>query len=151
VPKPPPPGHPFWRVFGVVTRANVLLLRASRGRLGGRMGRMGILVLHHVGRRSGKRRETPLNFLEDGGRLVVIASKGGVDAHPAWFHNLVAHPEAEAELPGGERRAVRARVASGEERERLWSLAVAAYRPYADYQSHTEREIPVVVLEPRAD
>lgn len=89
-----------------------------------------------------------LIYLDDDPDLVVVASKGGTDTHPAWFHNLMAMPETEVELPGGARRRVRPRVADGAERERLWARLVQIYRPYAAYATYTEREIPVVVLEP---
>ena len=149
MPKPPPPESPFWKVFGFFTTINKHVFRLTKGRVGGTFPgtKVRILILHHVGRKSGKKRETPLNYVADGDKIAIIASKGGVDRHPAWFHNLVANPETEVELPGGERRRVRARVAEGEEREQLWQRAVAVYRPYEDYQSYTERQIPVVVLD----
>jgi deazaflavin-dependent oxidoreductase (nitroreductase family) len=83
------------------------------------------------------------------GGIAIIASKGGNPKHPAWFHNLKAHPDTKIELPGGEVREVRARVAEGEEREQWWQRAVAAYGPYEEYQSYTDRQIPVVLLEKR--
>ena len=79
----------------------------------------------------------------------MIASKGGFPSHPAWFHNLRANPDTTVQV-GSERRPVHARLAGPEERERLWPLAVAAYPGYEDYRARTEREIPVVVLEPRS-
>ena len=110
-----------------------------------------ILLLHHVGAKSGTKRVSPLIFVPDadgdGDAIAIVASKGGVDKHPAWYHNLRAHPETEVELPGEGRRRVRARVLEGEERERWWSKAVAVYKPYAEYQTYTERQIPVVLLE----
>ena len=151
MPKPPPPESPFWKAFNAMGALNVRLFRLTKGRIGGSFpfsGGARILVLHHVGRKSGTRRESPLIYVEDGDRLAIIASKGGVDRHPAWFHNLMASPETVVELPGGERRRVRARVAEGEERERWWRRAVDAYRPYESYQSYTDRQIPVVLLEP---
>ena len=126
------------------------LFRASGGRLGGTLGGIRVLFLHHVGARTGTRRISPLLYVEDGERLGVIASKGGHPRHPAWFHNLIAHPDTEVELPGGERRRVRARVAEGEERERLWQKAVAVWPDYEGYQGRSRgRLIPVVVLDPR--
>jgi deazaflavin-dependent oxidoreductase (nitroreductase family) len=143
--KPPPASSPFWKLFEVVTRVNVVLFRATGGRIGGRIGKVRILLLHHVGRRSGVERVSPLLYLADGDDLVVVASKGGVDSHPAWFHNVTAHPNTTVEL-GSERRAVVARVASDEERARLWPLVVDVYAPYESYQGHTERTIPLVIL-----
>lgn len=146
----PQADSPVWKVVAVVTKLHVLAMRASRGRIGGRLGRSKVLVLHHVGRRSGDARETPLFYGQDGDQLVLIASKGGVEKHPAWFHNLMAMDAADVELPGGARRRVRPRIAEGAERERLWRLMSADYPTYDDYQRQTERRIPVVVLEPAA-
>ncbi len=152
MPEPPPLDHPFWKAWNVFTALNVRLFRLSGGRLGKRIpgpGRATILILHHVGRKSGQRRESPVYYVADGDQLAVIASKGGVDKHPAWFHNLMAAPETLVELSGGEKRRVRARRAEGAERERWWRLAVDAYPPYEDYQRYAgSREIPVVVLDP---
>jgi deazaflavin-dependent oxidoreductase (nitroreductase family) len=149
MPKPPPADSRFWKLFGVATKANTALFRATNGRVGGRIGKAPVLLLHHTGAKSGTRRVTPLIYLTDGENLVVVASKGGVDKHPAWLHNLRAHPETEVELPRQGRRAVRAREAGDEERERLWPLLDRVYPPYRDYRSYTERVIPLVVLEPR--
>ena len=148
MPKPPPPDSPFWKLWEGMTRVNIALFRATGGRLGGSIGKARILLLHHTGRRSGQDRVSPLIYLQDGANVVVVASKGGVDKHPAWFHNLVAMESTEVELPGRERRRVRPRVAEGEERERLWPRLVGIYRPYESYATYTDRQIPVVVLEP---
>ena len=107
-----------------------------------------VLLLHHVGRRSGEARVAPLIYLRDGDDLVVVGSMGGTPKDPAWVHNLRAAPDTEVELRG-ERRAVRARVADAEERERLWPRLVEHYPGFATYQARTEREIPVVILAPR--
>ena len=150
MPKPPPPESSFWKLWEGFTRLNIALFRATGGRLGGRLPgtKARICILHHVGRKSGARRQSPLIYLEDGSNVVVVASKGGVDKHPAWFHNVMAMDATEVELPGGGRRTVRPRVAAGEERARLWPALVGIYKPYADYATYTTREIPVVVLEP---
>jgi deazaflavin-dependent oxidoreductase (nitroreductase family) len=108
-----------------------------------------MLLLDHVGARSGQRRTNPLAYIEDGKDLVIVASKGGAPRHPAWFHNVRAHPDTTVQV-GARRVAVRARVATADERSRLWPIVVAAYGGYADYQQRTEREIPLVILEPRA-
>ena len=132
-----------------MARFNTFLFRRTRGRVGGTFfGGAPVLLLHHVGRRSGEARVSPLIFLDDGPRLVIVGSKGGTDTHPAWFHNLMAMSETEVELPGGTRRRVTPRVAQGAERAALWERLVGIYRPYATYATHTEREIPVIVLEP---
>ncbi len=149
MPKPPPPSSPFWKAWEALTRVNIALFRASGGRVGAKMPGYGspILLLHHVGAKSGRRRVSPLIYFPDGDDLVIVASKGGVDRHPAWFHNLRANPETDVEVPHQGRRRVRARVAAADERERLWPSAVAVYKPYAEYQTYTERQIPLVVLE----
>ena len=111
-----------------------------------RRGEPPILLLDTVGARSGTKRTTPLAYVEDGDDVAIIASKGGHPKHPAWFHNLLAHPDTTVQI-GREHRAVHARVANTEERGRLWPKAVAAWGDYSNYQERTEREIPVVVLE----
>jgi F420H(2)-dependent quinone reductase len=122
------------------------LYRLTGGKAGGRMWNVPVLLLSVTGRKSGKRRTTPLLYGRDGDNLVLIASKGGDPRHPAWYLNLRGQ-EAEVQL-GRERRRVRARDAEAEERERLWGEMVALYPPYAEYQQRTTRRIPVVVLEP---
>ena len=137
-----------WRVLNELISVHTLAYRLSRGLVGHRFP-IGppFLLLDHRGAKSGKARTSPLLYVEDGDNLVIVASKGGHPRHPAWFHNLRAHPETEVEVPREGRRRVRARVASDEERERLWPRAVALYKPYAAYEAHTERKIPLVVLE----
>jgi deazaflavin-dependent oxidoreductase (nitroreductase family) len=107
-----------------------------------------MLLLDHVGAKSAALRTTPLLYVEDGEDLVLIASKGGFRQNPAWFHNLIANPDTTVQV-GSERRPVHARVAAPEERDRLWKLAVEGYPGYEDYRARTDREIPLVVLEPR--
>ncbi len=104
-----------------------------------------ILLLTTVGRSSGEPRTTPLIHRIDGERWIVVASKGGAPAHPSWYENLLANPEASIEVRD-ETVPVRASTAEGEERARLWSLMTEAWPAYDDYQANTEREIPVVVL-----
>ena len=123
--------------------------RATGGRIGHHFpGAPPSLLLEHVGAKSGTKRTTPLTYLADGEDLVLVASKGGNPRNPAWFHNLRAHPHVEVQV-GSERRPVRARVASPQERKRLWPKVVAIYGGYAGYQERTEREIPLLILEPR--
>jgi deazaflavin-dependent oxidoreductase (nitroreductase family) len=137
---------PFWnRLVGV----HVALYRATGGRIGHRMiGAPPMLLLDHTGARSGVRRTTALAYMEDGDALVVVASKGGHPQHPAWYHNLRSNPDTTAQI-GSERRPVRARVATPEERGRLWPRIVDAYGGFASYQQRTEREIPLVILDRR--
>jgi deazaflavin-dependent oxidoreductase (nitroreductase family) len=139
----------IWPVLDKVMRAHVILYRATNGLIGKRFpGVPRMLLLDHLGAKTGKRRTSALAYIEDGRNLVLIASKGGYPQHPAWLHNLNAHPEVTVQV-GRERRRVRARVASREERKRLWPEAVKAHANYATYQERTGREIPVVILEPR--
>ncbi len=130
----------------VMSGINTALYRLTGGKVGGRMGKAPILLLTVAGRKTGKRRTTPLLYGRDGDNFVVIASKGGAPQHPAWYLNLKGQ-EAEI-LVGRKRQRVRAREAEGEERERLWALMVSLYRAYDSYQKKTERRIPVVVLAP---
>ena len=142
----PPGGQTAaWRAF---QGSHLALFRATGGRIGGRLGGVRILLLHHVGRKSGAQRVSPLLYVEDGERIAIIASKGGHVRHPAWFHNLMASPDTQVELAGGTRR-VHARVAEGEERARLWQKAASVWPDYNRYKQRTDREIPVVVLDPR--
>ncbi|MEZ0581335.1 nitroreductase/quinone reductase family protein [Nocardioides sp. MH1] len=137
-------------------RAHVPVFRLTNGRIGSKW-RIGAgwkkpvptLLLNHVGRKSGTRFTTPLLYLADGPRLVVVASQGGLPKNPQWFHNLVASPETTVELRGERSRAVRARVATPEERTALWPRLVDLYADFESYQAWTDREIPVVVLDPR--
>jgi len=109
-----------------------------------------MLLLDHVGAKSGTKRTAPLLYVPDGDDVFIVASKGGFPKHPAWYHNLMANPDTEVQIRG-ERRPVHARVATPEERERLWPMAVKSYRGYADYQARSKgREIPLVVLERRS-
>jgi F420H(2)-dependent quinone reductase len=110
-------------------------------------GRGRMLLLDHVGAKSGTLRTSPLLYVPDGENLVLVASKGGFPKNPAWFHNLRANPVTYVQV-GAERRGVRARVATPEERPRLWGLAVAVWPGYDDYRARADREIPLVVLEP---
>jgi F420H(2)-dependent quinone reductase len=139
-----------WPLLHRAIGAHTLAYRATRGLVGHRIPglRAPILLLEHVGARSGRRRTSPLLYIPDGESYAIVASKGGHPRNPAWYHNLLAHPEVTVQV-GSARKPVRARVASGEERERLWRRAVDLYPPYAAYQERTERRIPLVVLEPR--
>jgi len=128
---------------------HVELYRHTRGLIGHRVPfAPPMLLLDHVGARSGRRRTSPLAYVRDGESYVVIASKGGHPRNPGWFHNLRAHPDTTIQV-GAAKHAVRARVATPVERERLWPRAVEAWGPYESYQRRTKRQIPLVILEPR--
>ena len=138
-----------WPVLDRLMRVHVAAYRATGGLIGHRVPLLPpMLLLDHVGARTGLRRTSALAYVRDGSDLVLIASKGGHPKHPAWYHNLRANPHVTVHV-GSERRAVRARTATAEERRRLWPQAVKAYGGYACYQARTAREIPVVILEPR--
>jgi len=138
-----------WRLFYLGTDVHTLLYRLSRGLVGHRMpGMPAMLLLDHVGAKSGKARTTPLVYIEDGDAFVIVASKGGHPKHPAWFHNLRANPATTIQV-GSRRIPVTARVATDAERERLWPEVVRAYSGYEGYQRRTDRKIPLVMLEPR--
>jgi deazaflavin-dependent oxidoreductase (nitroreductase family) len=127
------------------------LYRASGGRLGHTVPGtpIRILLLDHVGAKSGTKRTSPLFYVRDGKNVVIVASKGGFPKNPAWFYNLKANPDTKVQI-GAEHREVRARVAKPEERDRLWTMAVKAYNGYEDYAARSKgREIPLVILEPR--
>ena len=137
-----------WPVLRQLMRGHAMLYRASGGRIGARMpGLPQMLLLDHVGAKSGTRRTSPLLYASDGENLVIVASKGGHPKNPAWYHNLLAHPDTTVQV-GGEHRDVHARVARDPERGQLWPLVVLVYPTYDSYQRRTDRQIPLVVLEP---
>jgi deazaflavin-dependent oxidoreductase (nitroreductase family) len=144
--KPPRPGSPLWQLLNVYSNINVLLYRLTGGRVGGRMGRAPVLLLHHVGRKSEIARVTPVLFLADGTRLVIVGSKGGASKHPAWFGNLMAHPNTTVEV-ARRRIPVRARLASETEHAEYWPRLVEMYPSYSVYQERTDRSLPIVLLE----
>jgi deazaflavin-dependent oxidoreductase (nitroreductase family) len=106
------------------------------------------LLLDHVGAKSGTKRTSPLTYLRDGDDFVIVASKGGHPSNPGWFYNLRVNPDTTIQV-GSKRRPVHAREANPEERTRLWPKVVEIYSGYAGYQKRTDREIPLVILEPR--
>jgi F420H(2)-dependent quinone reductase len=138
-----------WPLLRFVIKGHTALYRATNGLIGHRTpGAPPIVLLDHVGAKSGTKRTAPLVYGEDGENLVLVASKGGYPKHPAWFHNLKANPDTTVQL-GSRRYAVHAREAEGEEYERLWKLMVGVYGGYENYRRRTERRIPLIVLEPR--
>ena len=133
-------------------RVHVALYRLSSGRIGGRMPGfpwVPIVLVDHVGARTGKSRTSPLMCATRDGVVAVAASKAGQPTHPAWFHNLMAHPDTTIQI-AAERRPVRARIADDEERAEWWPRLVAMYPGYEAFQQLAgARTIPVVLLEPR--
>lgn len=125
------------------------LLWFSGGRIGWTAGSMPVLELTTTGRKSGQPRSVMLTSpIQEGDSIVIVASRGGDDRHPAWFLNLRDNPSVEVAFKGGKKRPMTARVATPQERARLWPGVTAKYKNYAGYQSKTEREIPLVLLEP---
>jgi deazaflavin-dependent oxidoreductase (nitroreductase family) len=130
-----------------VTGLHARVYRLTGGRLGRSMGAAEAVLLTTTGRKSGAARTTPLTVVPDGDRLVLIASNGGAQKHPDWYLNLLSDPSVTIQR-GGTVTAMRARTAGPEERATLWAKAVSIYGGYAQYQTKTEREIPVVICEP---
>jgi deazaflavin-dependent oxidoreductase (nitroreductase family) len=121
--------------------------RANGGEVGGPFEGASLLLLHHRGAKSGQERINPLVYLPDGERYLVFASKGGAPTHPAWYHNLLAHPEVTIEV-GTETIKARAEEVKGEERDRLYAAQAARLPSFAEYEQKTDRVIPVVALTP---
>jgi deazaflavin-dependent oxidoreductase (nitroreductase family) len=121
--------------------------RANDGRVGGPVEGSTLLLLHHVGAKSGKDRINPLVYSRDGDRYVVFASKAGAPTNPDWYHNLKAHPDVRIEV-GTDTIEARAEEATGEDRDRLFRTQAERSPQFAEYQSNTERVIPVMVLTP---
>jgi deazaflavin-dependent oxidoreductase (nitroreductase family) len=136
----------LWPILGPLMRGHAAVYQATGGRLGGRIpGLPALLLLDHVGARSGTQRTTPLVYMPVGDDFLVVASKGGHPRHPGWLFNLRANPDTDVQI-GRDRVAVRAREAEGDERDRLWPRA-AEYNPaWGRYRERTSREIPLVVL-----
>lgn len=143
------------KIFKYAGRAHVRVYRLTNGRIGGKW-RIGAgwkkpvptLLLDHVGRKSGNRFTTPLLYLLDGPNVVIVASQGGLPKNPQWYGNLMANPETRVQIKA-EKRDVRARTADAEERAAVWPKLVDLYADFDNYQAWTDREIPVVLLEPR--
>lgn len=120
--------------------------RANGGKVGGPFEGAPLLLLHTVGARSGQQRVNPVMYQQVAGGYAVFASKGGAPVNPDWYHNLLAHPHVQAEIGTGTVDLL-ARVAEGEERERIWAAQKAAHPGFANYERGTSRQIPVIVLE----
>jgi len=136
-------------VLKAMNRLHWGVLKISGGRVGGRVAKMPVLELTTTGRVSRRPRSVMLTSpVQEGNVIVVVASRGGDDRNPDWFLNLRDVPDVQVALAGAPKQAMRARVASPDERVALWPQVVAAYMGYAGYQAKTEREIPLVLLEP---
>ena len=136
-----------WPVLRHLIGGHTAVYRATRGLVGHHVpGAPPMLLLDHVGAKSGKVRTTPLAYLRDGENVVLVASKGGAPEHPAWYLNMQAQDEVGVQIKG-DRFKARPRDAEGEERERLWNALTEVWPDYDEYQKKTDREIPIVVLE----
>jgi F420H(2)-dependent quinone reductase len=129
------------------TRANAFVLQLSNGRLGNRMGKQSVLLLHTVGRKSGKPYATPLSYYRDGGNYLVVASNWGKDEPPDWFRNLMQRPRTTIQVQGAALQ-VEAHPAEGEDYPRLWALVTRKNSQYIEYQKGMTRQIPIVILTP---
>ena len=134
------------RAWHHLTQAHVQTYRLSGGRVGRSFRGRPVCLVDHVGRKSGKKHTSPLIYARDGDDLLIVASNGGSRKDPLWWLNLKEHPETIVQV-GSEQRAVRARQATPEEKQRLWPVVVDVYAPYEEYQRKTDRDIPVIVLE----
>ena len=135
-------------LFKLGTSFHEAVFRASDGRVFGRAGGMPVVMLTTTGRKSGKKRNTMLTApIADDDKIVLVASYGGDPRHPAWFLNLRDNPDVEIVMRGRS-GPMKARVASPQEKDELWPRVTSKYRGYAGYQKRTDRDIPVVILEP---
>ena len=134
--------------FKTMNRIHRTIMTLGGGKLGWTAGKMPALELTTTGRKSGQQRASMLTSpWQDGDTLAIVASAGGNDGHPAWFLNLRDNPSVTVRDQAGT-RAMTARITAGDERSVLWDQITSKYKNYADYQSKTDREIPVVLLEP---
>lgn len=138
-------------VLKLMNATHRALLAATGGKVGWSFSGMPVVELTTTGRKSGLPRKTMLTSpYQDGPKLVVVASRGGDDRHPAWYYNLVANPEVTASVGGQPAQKMRAEVLEPAERDRLWAIIAAKYRNYAGYQKRTTRTIPLVMLHPES-
>lgn len=138
------PSDLYLKTGNVVHR---VILGITRGRVGWRLGSMPVLELTTIGRKSGVSRSVMLTSpLQENNAIVIVASRGGDDQHPAWFLNLRDNPQVDVAYMGKPKRKMTARIATDVERQRMWPLVTASYKGYAGYQTKTTREIPLVIL-----
>ena len=137
------------QIAKIVNTLHRSLFEATKGRVGGRIMGMPALILHTTGRKTGKPRATMLTApIREGDTLVIVGSYGGDDREPLWTRNVRANPDVEVTIDGAT-RPMRGRIASSDERAELWPRVTSSYKGYAGYQTNTEREIPLIILEPR--
>jgi deazaflavin-dependent oxidoreductase (nitroreductase family) len=126
---------------------NTLLIRISKGRIGGKLGTQTILILNTVGRRSGQPRSIPIAYFFHEGKYLIVESNWGKDYHADWYFNLQKNPQASIEV-NGQKINVNASFADGDEYDRLWDYVTKKHAPYLEYQKMTKRKIPIAVLQP---
>ncbi len=131
----------------LLTTINVFVYQATNGHLGSKLGRQSILLLHTLGRKSGKDHITSLAYYREGETYLVVGSNWGKESQPAWFHNLLQHPDTIIQV-GPKKIAVSARQAQGDEYQRLWKKVTSQYNQYIDYQKQIKRRIPIIILTP---
>jgi deazaflavin-dependent oxidoreductase (nitroreductase family) len=135
--------------FKAMNAVHRVVLKASGGRVGWETGGMPALELTTIGRKSGKAHAVMLTSpVQEGDTVVVVASRGGDDRNPAWFLNLRDKPDVEVAYNGGAKKPMKAKIADADERARLWPQVATEQKRYAGYQSKTDREIPLVLLQP---
>ncbi len=136
-------------VIKVMSRLTTRLYRLTNGRIGGKFLKgTDVVLVTTTGRRSGEPRTVPLLFMEDGADLILVASQGGMPSNPAWYYNVIEHPEVTVNRRGVETEMIACEV-DATERTGLWPRLVAMYADFTDYQERTERTIPVIRLSPR--
>jgi F420H(2)-dependent quinone reductase len=155
--RPPGLDHPIVpKLMRLYSHAHVWVYRKTGGRLGNKW-RVGaafprgvpVLLLTTIGRKSGQPKTTPILYMEDGERVIIVGSQGGMRNHPQWYLNLIENPDVAVQI-GSRVRKMRAHIADSQEHAALWPRLVALYADYATYQAWTDRVIPVVILEPTA-
>jgi F420H(2)-dependent quinone reductase len=134
-------------MFKLFMAFQMFMYRLTGGKNGGTFRGFKVLLLTTTGRKSGKRRTTPVGYIQDGDRYVIMGSNGGQDTHPGWYHNLKANPQVEIQVMARRMKAV-ASDAQGEERARLWDDFMRQNTVFADYPNQTRRELPLVILTP---
>lgn len=134
-------------MFKVILKIAVFLYNVSGGRIGGKLGKLPVLLLTTTGRKSGKQRTLPLNYIMDGAAYIITASAAGADRHPGWFFNIRSDPQATIKVKDKQIK-VTAEIAGPEKKSELWAQLVAIAPNFAGYQKRTSRDIPMVILHP---
>lgn len=134
-------------MFKLILKIAVYLYNVSGGRIGGKMGKMPVLLLTTTGRKTGKQRTLPLIYIMDGSAYVITASAGGADKHPGWFFNIRSNPQVVIQVKDTQIK-VTAEIAGPEKKSELWARLVAVAPNFAGYQKRTSRDIPMVILHP---